>query len=131
MAGSFSSHLQNKLLNHLFDQANFSTPDIYVSLHTSTPGESGWYELFFTDGYTRVYTYFADWLLIASGIIQNYNEIAFPMATGYWSYVSYFGLWDNATSGNFLLYGTITPAMEIMYGDIAKFSPYDLTVTLD
>lgn len=131
MAGSFSGYLQDALLKHLFDQASFSTPDIYVSLHVSTPGESGWYELFFTDGYTRVYTYFDDWILMASGMIQNYAEIAFPMATGYWGYVPYFGLWDDATSGNFLLYGTITPSMEIMYGDVARFEPYALTVTLD
>lgn len=131
MAGSFSSYLQSALLEHLFDQASFSIPDIYVSLHVSTPGESGWGELFFTDGYARVYTYFDDWLLTASGMIQNYAEIAFPMATGYWSYVSYFGLWDNATSGNFLLYGLISPSMEIMYGDVARFEPYALTVTLD
>ena len=131
MAGGFSGHLQDALLNHLFDQSAFSTPDIYVSLHVSTPGESGVYELFFTDGYARVYTYFDDWILAASGMIQNYAEIAFPMATGYWGYVPYFGLWDHATSGNFLVYGTITPSMEIAFGDVAKFALYDLTVTLN
>ena len=131
MAGSLSSYLQNALLDHLFDQSSFSIPDIYISLHVSTPGEYGTGELFFTDGYARVYTYFDDWLLVASGMIQNYNTIAFPMATGYWSYVSYFGMYDHATSGNFLAYGLISPSMEVMFGDVAKFEPYSLTVTLD
>jgi len=130
MPGNFTNFLEDAFLEHLFDQSSFATPDLYVSLHTGNPGETGGYEVTGT-GYTRVYTYFLDWLLTASGVIQNNDEIVFPMADDYWGWITYFGLYNAASSGNLLVYGPLTPSEEIDFGDIVKFAVYDLTVTLD
>ncbi len=130
MAGNFTNFLEDAMLEHLFDQTAFVIPDLYVSLHSGNPGETGGYEITGT-GYTRVYTYFGDWILASSGKIQNYEQIDFPIADGYWGWITYFGLYNAASSGNLLVYGPLTPSEEIDYGDIVKFSWYDLTITLD
>jgi len=130
MPGNFTNFLENSLLNHLFDLASFTIPDLYLSLHTGNPGETDGYEVTGT-GYTRVYTLFDDWILSGDGLIHNYEEIVCPMAEGYWGWITYFGLYDAASSGHLLVYGPLTPSEEIDFGDIVKFGWYDLSITLD
>jgi len=129
--GDFTNLLENAILDHIFDQATYATPDLYVGLHTGNPGEFGGFELPFSGGYARVYTFFMDWTPAGSGRVDNFNTIVFPMATDYWGWVTYFGLFNAAFGGNLLIYGTLTPSEEVMFGDVVKFLPFALTVTLD
>ena len=83
-------------------------------------------------GYTRVATAGTDWNAAASGSVSNLNALAFPQCTGTpWGTVVGFGIYDAASSGNLLAYGTLGTNKSIGVGDTASFAAGQLTITLD
>lgn len=74
----------------------------YVSLHTAAPGTTGANELTSAaaTGYARQSLGSAG-LTVASGAASNAAAITF-VAGGTWPAVTYMGLWDAASGGNFL-----------------------------
>jgi len=131
--GSFSNYLENKLLDHVFMKTAFSQPTyIYVALSTADPGEDGsGISEPSGNGYARVQTSGDDWNAAANGHIDNANDITFPEATGDWGTITHFALFDAATDGNMLAYGSLSQSKTIGSGDTAKFKAGDLDVTLD
>jgi hypothetical protein len=130
--GSFSDYWENKILNHLFGKAALTPPAIYVGLSTANPAENG-SSLAEPSGnaYTRVQTSDDDWYAASDGSIDNAGEIVFPMATGSWGTMTHFVLFDAATDGNMLAFGTLSPSKPVGSGDIAKFAAGDLVLSLD
>jgi len=131
--GSFSDYLENKILDHIFMKTAFSQPtNIYVALSTADPGEDGsGISEPSGNGYARVQTSGDDWNAAANGHIDNANDITFPEATGDWGTITHFALFDAATGGNMLAYGSLSQSKTIGSGDTAKFKAGDLDVTLD
>jgi len=131
--GSFSDYLENKILDHIFMKTAFSQPtNIYVALSTADPGEDGsGISEPSGNGYARVQTSGDDWNAAANGHIDNANDITFPEATGDWGTITHFALFDAATDGNMLAYGSLSQSKTIGSGDTAKFKAGDLDVTLD
>ena len=130
--GSFSNYWENKLLDYIFSKGSLTPPVIYLGLLTAEPGEEGT-GLAEPSGnaYQRVQTSASDWNVSAGGSLDNSGEIIFPMATGNWGTITHFALFDAATGGNMLAYGTLSPAKVIGSGAIAKFVESDLAVSLD
>jgi len=130
--GSFSDFLENKLLDHLFGKGNYTPPTIYVGLSTADPTDdaSGLAEPS-GNGYIRVLTTPADWNVAISGLTDNANTILFPEASGSWGTITHFALFDAESGGNMLAPGVLGTPKAIGSGDVAKFAPGDLNVSLD
>lgn len=93
----YSSYLKNKWLNALRN-TSFVVAQVYVSLHTADPGDTGASEV---SGGSPAYARKSLTLAAASaGETDASNQPVFdvPAATT----VAYVGFWDAATAGNFL-----------------------------
>ncbi len=130
--GSFSNYWENEILDHLFGKGAYSPPTIYVALSTADPGESGsGLSEPSGNGYTRALTSASDWNTANGGLLDNAAAIEFNAATGDWGTMTHFALFDAATAGNMLAYGTLNQAKSVGSGDTIRFAAGDLDVTLN
>lgn len=130
--GGFSNYWENKILDHVFSKASYTAPTIYVGLSTADPLDdgSGLAEPS-GNGYARVVTSASTWTAASGGALSNAGDITFPEASGSWSTVTHFALFDASSGGNMLAHGTLSVSKTITAGDTAKFAVGDLDVTLD
>jgi hypothetical protein len=127
----FTTYLRNKLLDHGLGKAAFTLPTVYVGLSTTTPNEGGTgYTEPVGNNYSRVATVAADWGSSSGGSISNANSITFPTTTGSWGTVTYFLLFDAATSGNLLQYGVLNTPRAVAATNTPVFSSGSLTSNL-
>lgn len=104
--------------------------NLYVSLHTADPGDTGTDEVGAGD-YSRVSTTTgADWDTPASDQFDNANEITFGVATSNWGTVSHVGIWDASSGGNFLLGTALDASKSIDTDDEARFQAGNLSFTV-
>lgn len=129
---SWSTYLDNKVLDHITAKATFTAPTWYVALFTTTPTNlktgSGGTEV--TGGsYARVAATFAT--SAASGAISNSSAVTFTTATGNWGTVVGFGCYDASTAGNFLGAAALGTSKPVNTGDTAQYAVGQLSLTLD
>jgi len=131
MAGSFSTDLSNKLLDHILKTTPLSVPtDIYVALYSAVPSKAGGGTELSGNGYAR--KVHNSWDAGAGGASENTGEIAFAAASGGdWVEAVAFALFDAITSGNFLAWGDLGTPKTVTDGDTAKFADRALDVSLD
>lgn len=60
--------------------------------------------------------------------IQNTQEVIFPKAKGTWGEIVYVAILDAKTNGNLLAYGKLSEPVEILDGEIFKFTLGDLII---
>lgn len=125
-----SDYLELKLLDHALGTAAFTSPsNVYVSLHTGSPGDAN-------DGgnevsggsYTRKAATFA---AASSGSASTNATITFDAATANWGTITHIGIYDASTSGNLLFHGAVTTSKTIESGDTFQISSGNLTIGLD
>jgi len=140
---AMSDYLENKLIDQLFrGQSAPPTASLYVGLLTAAPSDAGGGTEVAGNGYARVSVgaSLANWSGTqgattttvssgSSGQTSNNVAITFPTPTGNWNTVTHFGLYDAATSGNLLFYGTLTIAKTINQADTVTFPPGSLAIT--
>jgi hypothetical protein len=129
--GSFGNYLENKVLDHVVGKTAFTMPTAYVALSTTVPTDAGNVTEPVGNGYARKQTAGADWNAAATGSISNALELAFPQASGDWGTIQGFALYDAASNGNMLAWGTLSANKAVGNGDTAKFAAGQLTITLD
>jgi hypothetical protein len=104
------------------------TTTAYVSLHTGDPGNTG-----LTEVSGGAYARQGPITFANAGnnptVASNSAIITFPVATGSWGTIGYFGVWDAATAGNFRGSGALTTAKAVNSGDTARFAAGALTIT--
>jgi hypothetical protein len=123
-----STYLINELLDHFLKVGSFTQPtNIYVSLHSADPGDTGANELS-GGSYARVVMNV--WDVAAAGASENTNVIAFATASGDWAQATHFGLWDAITTGNFLGGAALTTPRTVASGDDAEFAAGALDVSI-
>lgn len=132
---SASNYLELEILDHVLGGADYTRPaTVYVSLHTSDPGETGTNETSGTD-YARksVTNNDTNWPAASAGNKSNGTAITFatPGSGGWSSPVTHFGIWDASTNGNFLFGGALSVSKTINQGDVVSFGVGDLDVTAD
>lgn len=119
---SKSNYLEAAFLNHVFRTTALAQPaNVYVSLHTADPGETGVSEVS-GGSYARASIARADgqWTDPSSGglgAMTNVNPVAFPTATANWGTVTHFAIWDAASAGNCLYVGSLATSRAILNGD--------------
>lgn len=136
---SYGNFLEKALLDLAFGGATF-TPSgtLYVFLSSGNPGESGHAALepSTSYGYARVAVTNdkTNWstVITNSGSLHNMTTITFPTAvSGNWGYVDYWGIFDQATGGNYYGYGSLTQPKTITIGDTLSFPSGSLVITQD
>ena len=102
--------------------------NVFVSLHTADPGNTGASEVsggaYARQGPTAFTNSGGDPTTAAHTAI-----ITFPTATASWGTVAFFGLWTAATGGVFLGSAAVQTAKLVDIGDFARFLANALQVT--
>lgn len=134
-----STYLGNKLLDHVLRGVAYTAPtNVYVSLHTADPGLTGANEVSTGDwpSYAREDAaqggaLSAAFSAAASKATANANQMAWAANDGAGSVVvTYAGLWDASSAGNFLGYAALTASKTIGVGDEIKIAIGDLDVAI-
>jgi len=127
MAG-FSDYLENKLLLHTFSNTAYTSPSsVFLGLFTTAPTDAGGGTELSGSGYTRKVASFTT----TGAAATNASAVEFPTATGDWGTIVAVGIFDAATSGNFLGWSNLTSSRTIETGDVFRFPAGDVDITLD
>ena len=140
---AMSDYLENKLVDHLFRAQTLAAPaSLHIGLLTAAPSDSGGGTEVSGSNYARasVTSSLANWAgtqapgsTAASsgtgGQTSNNAVITFPTPSGNWGQVTHFGIYDAASAGNLLLWGSLTISKTINSGDTVSFPAASLTVT--
>lgn len=134
MAGSFSDHLEDELLDHVFGGGDYSRPaTVYVALYTVAPTDAGGGTECTGGSYARkaVTNNDTNFPAASSGAKSNGTDIEFVEATGDWGTVVAFAIFDALSGGNMLCWADLSANKDIDSGDTAKFAAGELDITLD
>jgi len=127
MAGNLSNYLENKLLDHFLGTTAYTMPTtVYVGLYTVAPTDAGGGTQVTGGSYARQTAVFS---AAASGTTSNTANIDFagmPAAT-----TVAIGVFDALTSGNLLLWGTLTANKTTDAGDTLRIATGDLDISID
>jgi hypothetical protein len=127
MAGNLTNYLEDKLIDHFLGTTSYTMPtDVYVGLFTVSPGEAGGGTEVTGGSYARKVATFT---AASSGATSNDANIDFtgmPAAT-----TVAIGIFDALTSGNMLLYGTLTTNKTTDAGDTLRIATGDLDISID
>lgn len=126
MAGNLTNYLENKLLDHFLGTTSYSMPTVYVGLFTVAPNDAGGGTEVTGGSYARQTATFS---AAASGATSNNANIDFtgmPACT-----TVAIALFDALTSGNMLLWGTLTTNKTTDAGDTLRIATADLDVSID
>lgn len=125
----FSTYLGNAILNMLLKNTAFTAlGTVFISYHTADPGLTGANEVS-GNGYARKAVLGADWGTVAAKTVDNINAITFATATGSQGTVTHVGIWDSATTGNFLGGAALSTPVVIANGDTPQFGVGALDIT--
>lgn len=131
---SFSDYLENKLLDHIFNDAAYTAPSTYLALCTTVPTDASTgstiVEANYT-GYARVQINASDMSAAASGSKTNSAAITFAACTSGSSTIIGWAICDASTVGNMLVWGTCTSTVVSTTQTPATIAIGGLVVTLD
>lgn len=127
---TISDYAELQILDAVFNADAFSVTNVYIQLHTGTPGEAGTSNVA-TETTRKQITFGA----AASGQVvsdasASWTDIAGPAAPTTES-ISAISLWDASSAGNCLWAGNLTTAKDISDGDTLTFATGAITVTLN
>jgi hypothetical protein len=134
-----SNRTHKGLLDSLFSKSSVfgalgTVPTIRVALSTTAPNMSGGNVTEPSgSGYARVASSGSTWTTATSAdpsVLENTAAIEFPSASGSWGTLTHFVLYDAATAGNVLGYGTLTTPKAVGDGDTPRFAIGELKVEL-
>ena len=127
MAGNLTNYLENKLIDHFLGTTSYTMPaDVYVALFTVAPSDAGGGTEVTGGSYARQIATFS---AASSGATSNDSNIDFtgmPAAT-----TVAIGIFDALTTGNMLLYGTLTTNKTTDAGDTLRIATGDLDISID
>ena len=124
-----TTYSKNLLLNGLVRGTGPTLPsNTYVGLFTAAPSDAGGGTEVSGNAYARVQ---ADTAIGAptDGVAANTSAINFPTPTGSWGTVTHFGLFDASTSGNLLMWDSLSASKAITTDDTVSIAIGDLDIT--
>ncbi|NBW18290.1 MAG: hypothetical protein EBR82_60985 [Caulobacteraceae bacterium] len=123
---SIANYLENKVLDKVFRNTDFTVSGAWVRLHTGDPGEDGT-----ANGATETTRKSATFGSAASsGSISTTADMtwtSYPAAET----ITHISLWDASTAGNALWKGALTASRTLAIGNTFTISSGSLTITLD
>jgi hypothetical protein len=127
MAGNLTNYLENKLIDHFLGTTSYTMPaDVYVALFTVAPSDAAGGTEVTGGSYARK---IATFTAASSGATSNDGNIDFtgmPAVT-----TVAIGIFDAITTGNMLLYGTLTTNKTTDAGDTLRIATGDLDISID
>lgn len=121
----FTTTTANKIINKILRNTDFAHPEqLYVSLHTGDPGDTGANEVE-GEGYERIPVTFAEPENKLSSNLENIEVENMPACT-----VTHMGLWDAKTGGSFWWGGQLVASKQLDAGDTVRFKIGDIDVEL-
>jgi hypothetical protein len=127
MAGNLSDYLEDKLIDHFLGTTTFTKPSaVYVALYTVTPSDVGGGTEVTGGSYARQTATFTASSGGATSNDANIDFTTMPAAT-----VVAIGIHDASTSGNLLLWGTLTTNKTTDAGDTLRIATGDLDISID
>lgn len=130
--GGFTDFWENEILDHLFRQAVYSGPDMYIGLFTTSISEAGSGTECTGTSYARVLVSASLWAVAASGQTSNSENVSFATpGSGGWGTAIAFAVFDALTNGNVCAYGDLDVSKTINESDTVLFSVGDLVISLD
>tara|TARA_B100000809_G_C14682802_1_gene367539 strand:- start:149 stop:529 length:381 start_codon:yes stop_codon:yes gene_type:complete len=125
---SFTNFLETEILDHVFAGAAYTAPSTkYIGLFTAAPGETGGGTEVSGSAYARQTMAFAT----SGDTTSNSSAVEFPTATGSWGTITHVGIFDAVSSGNLMVYATLTASKAITTGDVFRVPSGDLDITLN
>ena len=125
---SFTNFLETEILDHVFAGAAYTAPSTkYLGLFTAAPGETGGGTEVSGNAYARQSIAFTT----SGDTTSNNAAVEFPTATGSWGTITHVGIFDASTSGNLMVYATLTASKAIASGDVFRVPSGDLDITLN
>lgn len=142
---AMSDYLENKLIDQIFRAQAYTFPGtLYVGLYTAAPSDTGGGTEVTGGSYARasVTASLANFAgtqgsgtTTASsgtgGTTSNNGTITFATPSASWGAVTSFGIFDAASGGNLLFYGTLSISKTINSGDTVTFPAASLSIQLD
>lgn len=142
---AMSDFLENKIIDQLFRGQAYAFPStLYVGLFTAAPSDAGGGTEVSGGSYARasVAASLANFAGTQgagtttassgnSGTTSNNASITFVTPTAGWGTVTSFGVYDAATGGNLLFFGTLSISKTINQGDTVTFPAASLSVQID
>ena len=135
-----TDYLENKLITALSTLGSIDLSDGtitngtggFIGLFTTAPDDTGAATEVSGGSYARVQigAQGQGTMGVNAGSCQNQQEFRFPDSTGNWGTIVAVGLFDAATNGNALVYGTLTSSVQIGTGEIFKIPVNGFTITL-
>ena len=125
---SFTNFLETEILDHVFAGAAYTAPStLYLGLFTAAPGEAGGGTELSGSAYVRKAIAFTT----SGDTTSNNAAVEFPTATGSWGTVTHVGVFDALTSGNLMVYATLSASKAVASGDVFRVPSGDLDITLN
>lgn len=129
--------LRNSILDKLFREVDFTPPgELWLSLHTADPGNTGTNELPNAEAYARVQVRAAagagNMAAAAGGATTNSIDFVFPEAAGDgWPQVTHVGFWDAQAvgAGTFVAGAALAAPKTAALGVAIRIKAGDLDVT--
>lgn len=130
VTGAISNYLAHKMLDHMLKTTSYTPASAkYFGVSTANPGDSG-SGLAEPSGNNYARSQCDTWEAAAGGATTNTDSIEFATASGSWGTITHVAMFDASTSGNLLLYGSITPSQAVASGDEVVFDVGDFDVSL-
>lgn len=123
---SISNYLEDKILDKVCRNTDFTVSAVYVKLHTGDPGEDGTANAATEADRTQATFGSAS----SGGTISNTAAITWTNVAASETY-SHVSLWDASTAGNCLWVGALTASKAVNSGDTFEIAIGDLDVSLD
>ena len=132
---AFSDYLEGKLIDHIFRTASFTKPTtLAIGLFTAAPSDTGGGTEVTGGSYARVALnpLDANWTgpTAGNGQVSNNVAITFPTPSAGWGTITHFGIFDATTSGNLLIWGSLSPAVIVSTSDTVSFQVAQLAFTV-
>jgi hypothetical protein len=135
MAGSKFNYLELKALDLALSAAAWTPPaTVYIALYTVAPTSAGGGAEVSGGSYARVSVTnnATNWPASTGGgpgTKANGTAFTFPTATVAWGTIVAWGIFDAASAGNGLYWGTLNTSRAVNIGDTPSFAAAALTIT--
>ena len=125
---SLTNFLETEVLDHVFGGNAYTAPTtLYFALFTAAPSDTGGGTEVSGTNYERVSGAFT----VSGNTASLTSAIEFAAAGSNWGTVTHGAIFDAATSGNMLAYGTLADDKVIETGDVLRIQANQFTITLD
>ena len=132
---NLSSYAERKILDHLFKNTSYTSPNAYIALFTNDPTDSASGTEVSGNGYARVQI---DTVMSTAttgsdnSSITNGSNITFAAASGgAFGTITHIGIFDALTTGNLIAHGELAASKVISDGDTFQIQTGNLTITID